>query len=96
MWKLEDQEWFIYYREERWRIGDKSDNGRLRSQETGTEQVPETSWEYWAWLSRKSVAFSWNSGAGITVKGGYTGIELHVTDEFSILQKQLRPPIVNY
>ena len=87
MWRMGDQEWFIYYREERWRVGDKSDNGRLRSQETGTEEVPETSWEYYK--------AGWWSRPGITVKGGYTGIKLHVTDEFSILQKQLKPPIVN-
>ena len=64
VWKLEDQEWYIYYRGERWRVGDKrSDLGWLRSEVTGTEKIPETSWDYYRG--------SWRSGAGITVKSGY-------------------------
>ena len=62
VWRLGDQEWFIYYREEMWRVGDKSDNGWLRSEKTETDMIPETSWEYFK-------AGWWYSSAGITVKG---------------------------
>ena len=61
VWRLGDKEWFIYYREERWRVGDRSDGGWLRSQEAGTWDVPETSWEYYK--------AGWWSGDDITVKG---------------------------
>ena len=67
MWRMGEQEWF-YYREGRWRVGDRSDNGYLRSEETAVGEIPETSWEYWSTWS------TWNSGAGITVKGGYTQV----------------------
>ena len=82
VWKLEGQEWFIYYREERWRVGDKTDNGRLRSEETGIEKIPETSWQYFSSNSSSGTGKEipelpletsrlrwWISAAGVTVKG---------------------------
>ena len=67
MWRMGERDCFIYYREGRWRVGDRSENGNLRSEETAVGEIPETSWEYWKWSA-------WKSGAGITVKGGYTQV----------------------
>ena len=61
VWKLGDKEWSIYYYDERWRIGEYSDGGYLRSEKTGTLVIPETSWEYYM--------TGWWSGDDITVIG---------------------------
>ena len=61
VWQLGDKEWFIYYREKRWWVGNKGDGGYVRSEKTGAVKVTDTSWQYHeTW---------WRSGTSITVKG---------------------------
>ena len=92
MWKLGGKGWFIYYREKRWRVGDRSDNGHLRSEETAVGEIPETSWEYWsAWST-------WNSGAGITVKraNGLTSTTTALSTSTESASSDIEPQLGNW